>query len=401
MIKKSIAAFVAGLSLFSVTPTLAYAQSGALEVAQIIPQLSSQGNGSSLPKPEYDPNKQIRWEGEFSQILPIRGQTPTPPNQFVDGTWREVLKKYPEDRVHEVLAMSPSMDGRVIPLVVIKAKDADRPTLYLMNGAGGGEQSVNWVSRTNVIDFYLAKNINVVIPMRGAFSYYTDWNEEIPQGRGNEYLYGKNKWETFLTKELPPVIEPYLEANDKRGIAGMSMSATSALLMAEHNQGFYGAVGSFSGCAETSTPLGQLGIQLTVGRGGVLTRYMWGNPGSETNRYNDALVQAEGLRGSEVYISSGNGLARPEDRAKNILPEMDNNFSQAIAGSAVRIAEGGPIEMTTLKCTRNMKTRTDALNIPIYYKFHNAGLHAWSLWKADLVDSWPVFAKGLGLAHEI
>ncbi|GAA3184792.1 hypothetical protein GCM10020255_080840 [Rhodococcus baikonurensis] len=69
---------------------------------------------------------------------------------------------------------------------------APRPTLYLLNGAGGGEDSATWEGRTDVLDFFADKNVNVVTPLEGAFSYYTDWQKDDP-------VLGRNKWQTFLT----------------------------------------------------------------------------------------------------------------------------------------------------------------------------------------------------------
>ena len=108
--------------------------------------------------------------------------------------WREKVAEHP-DRVKEMWAHSPSMD-RDVPLFVITAKDNSqpRPTIYLLNGADGGEGKANWVMQTDVVDFYMDKNVNVVIPMAGKFSYYTDWEQDV------EALGGKQTWETFLTK---------------------------------------------------------------------------------------------------------------------------------------------------------------------------------------------------------
>lgn len=160
------------------------------------------------------------------------------------------FQKYKDDaRVLKLQATSPAMNGRVVPLAVIRAKDANRPTIYLLNGAGSAEQDSDWLNLSQAVDFYSQKNVNVVVPQAGAFSYYTDWEQE-PNG---SYLSGPQKWETFLTKELPTALEGRLQASNKRAVAGMSMSATSSLLFAQHNQGFYDAVGSFAGCAATST----------------------------------------------------------------------------------------------------------------------------------------------------
>ena len=180
------------------------------------------------------------------------------------------------ERVKGFNAYSPSMDFEV-PLAVITPDgtfDEARPTVYMLNGAGGAEQGMDWITATtysdlkdeeNIIEFYQDKGVNVVIPQAGAFSYYTDWVES-PE---NNYLWQENiKWETFLTKELPQALESTINGNGKRAIAGMSMSATSALVLAEHNPGFYDAVGSFSGCAATSRPFPNLFANLTVNRGG-------------------------------------------------------------------------------------------------------------------------------------
>ncbi|MDN6740350.1 MAG: esterase family protein, partial [Corynebacterium casei] len=161
------------------------------------------------------------------------------------------------DHVIGFNASSPSMDME-IPLAVITPDDTfdeKRPTIYMLNGAGGAEQGMDWITATtysdlepkeNIIEFYKDKNVNVVIPQAGAFSYYTDWVESPQSGYLSQE---KILWETFLTKELPDVLENEINGNKKRAIAGMSMSATSALVLAEHNPGFYNAVGSFSGCA--------------------------------------------------------------------------------------------------------------------------------------------------------
>ncbi|MDJ0114615.1 alpha/beta hydrolase-fold protein, partial [Rhodococcus erythropolis] len=75
-----------------------------------------------------------------------------------------------------------------------------RPTLYLLNGAGGGEDRATWQRQTDVNEFFADKNVNVVTPLEGAFSYYTDWVNDDPS-------LGRQKWQTFLTQELPPVID--------------------------------------------------------------------------------------------------------------------------------------------------------------------------------------------------
>ncbi len=123
------------------------------------------------------------------------------------------------DRQLNMFVYSAAME-KVILLEVIRPADTSvpRPTLYLLNGAGGGEDSATWQARTDVVSFFADKNVNVVTPVGGAYSYYTDWEKPDP-------VLGVNKWTTFLTEELPPIVDAALGANGENAIAGLSMSA--------------------------------------------------------------------------------------------------------------------------------------------------------------------------------
>ena len=55
------------------------------------------------------------------------------------------------DHVKVMTATSAAMDGREVPLAVITPDgnfDKKRPTLYLLNGAGGAEQGMDWITAT-------------------------------------------------------------------------------------------------------------------------------------------------------------------------------------------------------------------------------------------------------------
>ncbi|AGF71390.1 hypothetical protein A605_01880 [Corynebacterium halotolerans YIM 70093 = DSM 44683] len=323
----------------------------------------------------------------------VAGDTPqatisedVPPLTDESPYWRHAVAGA-GDHVKELAAWSPSME-RTVPLAVILAEPG-APTLYLLNGADGGEGGANWIQQSNVLDFYADKNVNVVIPMAGAFSYYTDWLEEIPE------LGGKQRWETFLTKELPGPVEEYLGAGPERGIAGMSMSATSSLLLAQHNPGFYDAVGSFSGCASTTAPVPRLYAAITVARGGGTVDQMWGPADTAHARHHDALLNAGKLRGTELYISNGSGLAGHWDMPSS--PRLDD-FDEAQISNAVAttVGVGGLIEAATNTCTHDLRAKLDSLDIPADYNFTPTGTHSWGYWEDALVDSWPTFARAFG-----
>lgn len=292
--------------------------------------------------------------------------------------------------------------GRDIPVALVRATAPDgnpvpnAPTLYMLNGAGGSEQTGDWIAVGDAQKFYRGKGVNVVIPMEGAFSYYVDWltDGETLKAKSN-YFKGAQKWSTFLGKELPPAVERELGANDKRGVLGFSMSGTSSLLLAEHFPGQYAAVGSFSGCAATSTPLPWAFAALTVNRAAKQANYssltpahIWGPMGSPYNRYNDALVNAEKLRNTAIYVSNGSGTASQTDMVGYRSTEGGQTLNDAIAGSMTTTVEGGVIEAATNSCTHDLRAKLNSLNIPAHYEFRKAGTHSWAVWLDDMNRSW-------------
>lgn len=353
----------------------------------------------ALAGPETDPEKLANMPEETDStagtVKPLTRSLPS-----TDGgeqTWIQKVKQFPGGEALEVY--SPSME-RDIPVAVIRATDAQRqpidnaPTYYLLNGAGGSEQNTDWLAQAagTIYKTLGEEPVNVVIPMEGAFSYYVDWLTVPEKGR---YLNGKQMWSTFLAKELPQSIEPYMNANDKRAVSGFSMSATSSLLLAEHNPGFYDAVGSFSGCAATSTPLPSFFVGLTVNRAGgnVTPDQLWGPMGSEYNRYNDALVMAEHLRGTKLYISSGTGLTSETDMIGYLKNQRGLNSSQAFANHMTLLVEGGAIEGAMNACTHDLRAKLDAKGIPAHYNFRATGTHSWPSWLEDMRESWKTVIR--------
>ncbi|QBJ96958.1 esterase family protein [Rhodococcus sp. ABRD24] len=290
------------------------------------------------------------------------------------------------DRKVTISVYSPSMD-RKIPLEVILPADTSqpRPTLYLLNGAGGGEDSATWQRKTDVMNFFRDKNVNVVTPLEGAFSYYTDWVKDDP-------TLGRQKWQTFMLEELPPVIDAEFDTNKVQSIAAISMTGTSVLNYAIAKPGFYKSVGSFSGCAETSTWVGQNAIQLVTGvRGGVDITNMWGPLDGRGWIDNDPVVNAERLRGTELYITTGSGLPGPHETLNG--PGINGQMG-ALANQVI---VGGVLEAGTNYCTFNLANRLAQLKIPATFDFKPGGTHSWGYWQDDLHNSWPMIARSMGI----
>lgn len=294
--------------------------------------------------------------------------------------------KVMDDQHLIVYVYSAAMDKEV-PLDVWRPADTSvpRPTLYLLNGAGGGEDSATWRFRTDAIDFFADKNVNVVSPVGGKWSFYTDWKQEDP-------VLGVNKWSTFLTEELPPLIDAGLGTNGVNSIAGLSSSGTSVLQLAINAPGLYKGVAAYSGCAQTSDPIGQQFVKLTTETwGGGDTLNMWGPPTDPLWVENDPFVHAERLRGLELYISNGNGLPGQNDTLNG--PGIDGDP----AALANQVVVGGVIEAATNYCAHNLANKLGELGIPATVNFRDSGSHSWGYWQDDLKNSWPVLARSLGI----
>ncbi|MCM6779047.1 esterase family protein [Nocardia sp. CDC159] len=261
---------------------------------------------------------------------------------------------------------SPSM-RRVVKNRVLRAKHGPAPTLYLLTGAGGGTDGISWWDDTDVRKFFADKHVNVVMPIGGAFSLYTDWQTDDP-------VLGRNRWQTYFTRELPAVVDTHLGTTGRNAIAGVSMSAGSAIDLAIQAPELYRAVAAYSGCPWAADPTGVVLIGAQVIRGGGNPLNMWGIPGGETWRAHDAFARAGVLAGKSIYLSAATGIPG-------------------------RIDEGGlpfpPVETIADLCTAAFALRLAHLGIPATHVARREGAHTWGLFETDLHDSWPQLAEAL------
>ncbi|MFR9751345.1 alpha/beta hydrolase [Nocardia sp. 004] len=282
---------------------------------------------------------------------------------------------------------SVAMD-KLITVKVQRPNDASkpRPVLYLVNGAGGGVDLATWWYNTNVGDFLATKDVNIVMPVGGAFAYYADWKQEDP-------VLGVNKWQTFFLDELPPLIDQALGTNGINAIAANSMTATAILQMAIRKPGFYQTAAGYSGCAQTSDPIGKEFIKLVVETyGGGDVRNLYGDDNDPAWAANDPVLNAEGLRGTKLFMSTGTGLPGPHDTIDSAF-----TMNKTQIGLANQLIVGGVIEAATNWCTHNLQSRLDELRIPATFDYRPNGTHSWGYWQDAFYRSWPLLASGLGI----
>lgn len=275
---------------------------------------------------------------------------------------------------------SKAMRATVPVTVLSPGGAAPRGTLYLLDGADAGEKVSDWITKGGAQEFFAGKNVNVVLPAGGEGSFYTNWQRKDPK-------LGKPQWETFLTKELPPVIAEEFGSNGRNAVMGLSMGGQSAFALATRNPDLYRGVGSLSGCPPVSSPANEAYVRSTVAKSGGDADNMWGRSGASAWRANDPALHLDALRGKALFLSAGSGAVGPQD----LLAERDPSEGPKDA----QIAAGSALEAAAYRCSLEFATDLTASGISYVPGFRLIGTHSWWYWKEDLPKAWGVLGPSI------
>src|ERR1700752_3864457 len=94
----------------------------------------------------------------------------------------------------ESLMVPSAAMGRDIPVAFMSGGPH---AVYLLDAFNAAPGVSNWVTAGNAMNTLAGKGISVVAPADGAYSMYTDWEQD-----------GSRQWETFLSDELPDWLFP-------------------------------------------------------------------------------------------------------------------------------------------------------------------------------------------------
>lgn len=184
------------------------------------------------------------------------------------------------DAVEYLMVPSAAM-GRDIPVAFL----AGGPhAVYLLDAFDAGDSVSNWVSAGNAMNTLVGKGISAAAPAGGAYSLYTDWEQDRSR-----------QWETFLSDELPG----WLAAN--KGLApgghaavGAAQGGTAALSLAEFHPDRFRYAGSMSGFLDPSNTTFNGAITAGMNKfGGVNTQAMWGAAQLGRWKWHDPSVHAQ------------------------------------------------------------------------------------------------------------
>ncbi|MEH3153954.1 MAG: alpha/beta hydrolase family protein [Gordonia paraffinivorans] len=255
-----------------------------------------------------------------------------------------------------------------------------RPVLYLLDGAGksGPVQNSEWVTKGRAREFFADKNVIGVLPVNGAGTFFTDWQRTDPR-------LGRPRWETFLTRDLPPLIDRTFGGDGDNTVAGLSMGAQSAIALVARHPHLYSGAASFSGCPDVDHGPNPAYVYATAATAGGDATNMWGPVGSAAWRDHDPSNHLDALRGKNLFFSVGNGVLGPLDR--NRVPGPGQSVAQSIVQSIV-------LEKAANACTTHFLQRLTSAGVGYRAQVTQVGTHSWNYWAQALRDAWPTISRG-------
>ncbi|MCI4674249.1 alpha/beta hydrolase-fold protein [Candidatus Mycolicibacterium alkanivorans] len=266
------------------------------------------------------------------------------------GLWGAAAPSATAADIEYLMVPSPAM-GRDIPVAFM----AGGPhAVVLLDAFNAGEGVSNWVTAGNAMNTLAGKGISVVAPASGAFTLYTNWEQD-----------GTRQWETFLSDELPT----WLAANkglapSGHAIVGASQGGTGALMEATFHPDRYRYGGSMSGFLTPSNTF--LNGAITAGMnefGGVNTQAMWGAAQLGRWKWHDPDVHARLLvdNNTRLWIFS------PQTLTCSDVPAMIGYCDQAQGSNRTFYAH-----------YRSLGGRN------AHFAFPTGGEHDWGNWSAQL-----------------
>jgi S-formylglutathione hydrolase FrmB len=270
-------------------------------------------------------------------------------------------------RVRDVTVRSAAVGDIVTVRLILPAgfgsdPAARYPVLYLLHGAG--DSSSGWDSSTDVRSLVAGAPVLVVMPEGGPAGFYSDWRTGP-------------KWETFHLVELWRLLKEHYQASDVRAIAGLSMGGLGALDYAARHPGTFRAAASFSGVTDTRLTPGESEFYQNLVRGsGLDPAGLWGDPVDDSAVWaaHNPTDLAAGLKGTQLFLSVGNGEPGPFDPA----------------GAPADTSEAA-LRQENLALTGKLTS----LGIPLRFDDYGPGTHSWPYWQRELHRAWPMLEAAL------
>jgi S-formylglutathione hydrolase FrmB len=180
--------------------------------------------------------------------------------------------------------------GRDIPVAFL----AGGPhAVYLLDAFDAAPDVSNWVTAGDAMSTLAGKGISVVAPAGGAYSMYTNWEND-----------GSKQWDTFLSSELPDWLATNKGlAPGGHAVVGAAQGGYAAMALAAFHPDRFRYAGSMSGFLYPSDTAFAGAILAGLQQfGGIDGNGMWGPPQLGRWKWHDPHVHAALLAQNDTRV---------------------------------------------------------------------------------------------------
>lgn len=433
VVSRRIMAVVAGFAIAATTAPQATAQSGrapgsvdslghpaVLDPASVegsLAEFDEHGFTGSIPEPDGPvgslhgvPSGSIAGSSYLSAVFPLGsvlagaesvgsaefprpgGGASTPVNSrdlSIDSTeLRSVAPLYnPEeiaaeprrDRAEQWIVTSESMQREVRLEVYHAPEDVERaPIVYFLPGVGGEAPSFYRGVFGFDNEVALDRPVTVIAPTGAPSSMWVDWQTDDP-------VLGPNNWETFLTAELPGLLDDRdsIRHNGHYGAMGLSMGGGPAVHLVNRHPEMFQAGAGISSCYSSQDPIGYQYNRLTVEAVGGDVENMWGPRGGERWDYHDTLSDPSGLRDKRVYLSAATGFIGSTDL-------------HVFGSEEMIMIDGHLLERGAYECTVAFEQTLRDEGVEHRVDYEPFGIHNWPVFGPPLAPAMDYMMPALG-----
>lgn len=281
-----------------------------------------------------------------------------------------------EHDMYEVVVYSHAMRREVRNEVILPGglgNTEPRPTFYLLMGADGAANGWSWRNSSKHQEFFQDKLVNVVTPIGSVSSMQADWYEDDKET-------GRNKWLTYFTKELPPLMDAHFYGNGRDAIGGISLSGGPALHIASLEPARFRAAASYSGCPATSGFLGNIYVSEGLKMNGADKVKMWGRFGDPAWVAHSPVLHLDDFKDIALFVSAAEGVPGAIDATKT---------------SSERIGPPVAIEAASYACSTYFVEKARQAGLDVEWYGQVEGTHSWGLFELSMRKSWDVIGPAL------
>ncbi|MFW0783949.1 alpha/beta hydrolase family protein [Gordonia sp. CPCC 206044] len=243
-------------------------------------------------------------------------------------------------------------------------------TVIALDGLRATSDVSGWRHETR-IQRMADKGVNVIEPVGGLASFYTDWETKSP---GSKITY-RYRWTCRLNSIIRELDARGLAVGPrgKYALMGISMGGNAAMIYGAYHRKRVSHIFSLSGYLNLSAPTMREAVRLSLldagiaaGVGPFSADAMWGPPWNIRWVNNDPLAQIQRMRGMRIRVGAASGVW--------------GRYNNDPVGSI----KGTPLEVVSLAQTRAFQVAAGVSGVRITTDFPSVGTHQWGYWQ-DMV----------------